>query len=275
MKTALAKFARLRDILSVYPNVLVAYSGGVDSTFLLKTAVEVLEDNARGVVGISPSLPQAELAEALQIARDFHLPVETIETHEMEDSRYTGNPSNRCYFCKKELFGEMLEYARRYGYQVIADGTNMDDTGDFRPGMQAAREFSVQSPLKKAQLHKAEIRWLSRRMGLPTWNKPEMACLSSRFPTGTSITAERLQQVERAEAFLKQLGFSQVRVRYHGSLARIELEKTEILRLLQSNIRKQVDNYIKSLGFKKVTVDLEGYRRGSLNSLSQSQRNGK
>ncbi len=270
MKSALAKFERLREILSTYPNLLVAYSGGVDSTFLLKTAVEVLHDKAMGVVGISPSLPQAELKEALQIAQDFHLPVETITTHEMEDTRYTANPTNRCYFCKKELFGEIYDYARRYGFQFIADGTNRDDSSDFRPGMQAASEFSVKSPLKEARLHKTEIRWLSRRMGLPTWNKPEMACLSSRFPTGTPITVERLKQVEHAEAFLKQLGFTQVRVRYLGSQARIELDKTEIPRLLKPKTREQVHQYLKTLGFKQVMVDLAGYRRGSVHIKSNT-----
>ena len=262
------KYHYLQSILLSYPNILIAYSGGVDSTFLLKVAVDVLGQNARGIIGVSPSLPRQELEEALHIAREFSLPVDTIETHEMEDPRYTGNPRNRCYFCKKELFGEIYEYARRHGFRIIADGTNADDGFDFRPGMQAAREFSVCSPLAEAQLTKTEIRRLSRQLGLPTWNKPEMACLSSRLPTGTTITVERLKQVERAEAFLRKLGFSQLRVRYHGSLARIEVEKEEIPRLLQPETREQVDNHLKSLGFTHVAVDLAGYHRGSLNATA-------
>ncbi|RMH76570.1 MAG: ATP-dependent sacrificial sulfur transferase LarE [Calditrichaeota bacterium] len=264
-----SKYHRLQEILGSLPNLLVAYSGGVDSTFLLAVATKVLGDRARGIIGVSPSLPRRELEEALTIAAHWGLSVDTLPTREMDDPNYVQNPANRCYFCKKELFSEIYQYAQTHGFSVIADGTNADDVSDHRPGMQAARELQVRSPLKEAGLTKSEIRQLSREMGLPTWNKPEMACLASRFPTGTPITAEGLHQVEKAEAFLRSLGFGQLRVRHHGEIARIELPREELPRILEPDIRGTVEAHLKSLGYRFVTVDLAGYRRGSVNIASK------
>ena len=265
------KYKRLHQLLASFPDVLVAYSGGVDSTFLLKVAVDVLGQRALGVIGHSPSLPSTELEAALAVARQFCLPVVVIQTQELNDWRYRSNPKNRCYFCKKELFGEMMTYARQHGFRCIADGTNADDVSDFRPGRRAAAEFQIRSPLLEVGLHKSEIRELSRRLGLPTWNKPEMACLASRFPTGTEITAEKLRQVEAAEAILKDLGFRQLRVRHHGELARIELGADEIHRLLDPRLRLQVDRQLKELGYRYITLDLQGYRRGSVARVEWKQ----
>ncbi len=256
------KWHRLKKVLQQYPDLLVAYSGGVDSTLLLKVAVDVLKHRALGVLGRSPSLPKAELESALAVARRFQLPVVVIDTHELEDEQYRSNPHNRCYFCKKELFSRMLAYARKHEFTHLADGTHADDVGDDRPGRTAAGEFRVCSPLLEAGLHKQDIRELSRRLGLPTWNKPEMACLASRFPTGTPISPKALQQVEASEAFLRKLGFRQVRVRHHGQLARIEVDEPEMARLLHPEMRRHVDAGLKQRGYRYVTVDLRGYRRG-------------
>jgi len=255
------KFVRLKRILASFPDVVIAYSGGVDSTFLLKVATDVLGEKAVGVIGVSPSLAQAELNEALRIAREFGWSVVTIPTHEMDDPNYVQNPQNRCYFCKKELFGELFDFARSRGFHVIADGTNVDDLGDTRPGLKAAAEFDVRSPLKEAELHKQEIRELSRLMGLPTWNKPEMACLSSRFPTGVPITVEKLRQVEAAETVLRALGFRQFRVRHHETLARIEVAPEEWTRWLDEALRETVHRELRALGYQHVTLDVRPYQR--------------
>ncbi len=255
------KLAQLKQILASFPDVVIAYSGGVDSTFLLKVATDVLGKKAVGVIGVSPSLAQAELQEALRIAREFNWTVVTIPTHEMEDPNYVQNPQNRCYFCKKELFGELFDFARSRGFHVIADGTNVDDLGDTRPGLKAAAEFDVRSPLKEAGLHKQEIRELSRLMGLPTWNKPEMACLSSRFPTGVPITEAKLRQVEAAESILRTLGFRQFRVRHHETLARIEVAPEEWTRWLDEALRETVHREFRALGYRHVTLDVRPYQR--------------
>ncbi len=256
------KEAKLGEILASFPDIIVAYSGGVDSTFLLKKAADLLADRALGAIGVSPSLPQSELKEALAIATRFSLPVTTLETAEMDDENYRKNPLNRCYFCKKELFGKVFDYARKHDFHIIADGTNADDAFDFRPGMKAARELEVRSPLKEAGLTKADIRELSREMGLPTWNKPEMACLASRIPSGTMINRELLHQVETAEAALRGLGFRQLRVRHHGELARIELAPKELPQMLKPEVRLLAEERLKAAGYQFVTVDLAGYRRG-------------
>jgi len=257
------KFERLRSWLQSLPDLLVAYSGGVDSTFLLKVATDVLGDRAVGVIGVSPSLPRRELQEALNVARQFHFRVVTIKTRELEDENYRKNPVDRCYFCKKELFTEMIEYAHSNGYSVLADGTNADDVGDFRPGMQAAAELKIVSPLKEFGLTKREIRELSHQLELPTWNKPEMACLSSRIPTGMPINRHVLFRVEEAENFLWELGFRVLRVRHHEDLARIELGMEEFSKLNSPHIREQIDEFFKQLGYRFVTVDLKGYQKGS------------
>lgn len=265
------KFNKLKTIIGEYPNLIVAYSGGVDSTLLLKVAVDVLGNHATGVIGISPSLASREYREARELANRFQLPLVEIETNEMEDENYTSNPENRCYFCKKELFTELYNYALTNKYKFIADGTNFDDVGDFRPGQQAAAELEVVSPLKEAEFTKQDVRELSKYFDLPTWDKPALACLSSRFPTGTAISPESLSQVEKAEDFLYTLGFNVVRVRHHDKLARIEVGPKEIERFLDPQIREKIHNYFRDIGYTFVTLDLRGYRQGSLNQLIPSQ----
>ncbi len=261
------KYKKLQDLIRGYGKLLVAYSGGVDSTFLLKVAADVLGGNALGIIGVSPSLPRRELEEALEIARKFRLPCHQLRTEEMEDENYARNPANRCYYCKRELFGKMVAYARRHGYPFIADGTNFDDTGDYRPGQEAARELQVVSPLKDAGLGKTDIRRISHSLGLPTWDKPAYACLSSRFPTGLPITEQALRQVEQAEDVLFALGFRQLRVRHHRQIARIEVGSEEIARFLNPEVRREVAERLREIGYQFVTLDLAGYRQGSLNQL--------
>lgn len=266
------RFSSLQKILKSYPSLLVAYSGGVDSTFLLKAACDVLPGKVRGIIGISPSLAQRELDEAQEVARAFSLPVSTLNTAEMSDENYVSNPHNRCYFCKQELFSEIFDFANTEGFAVIADGTNSDDIGGHRPGLRAARELSVRSPLQEAGLTKSQIRQLSRQLGLPTWNKAEMACLSSRFPTGQRITPAGLRQVELAEDFLRDRGFAQVRVRHHQRLASVEVEHSEITRLNSEPMRHQTDLFLKSLGFDEIVINPEGYRRGRLSEGSWEEK---
>ncbi len=254
------KYRRLRRLLSGYGRLAIAYSGGVDSALLLAVASEVLGEEALGIIGDSPSLPRRELREATELARKNGWHYVVLATHETEQADYRRNPYNRCYFCKRELFTEFLEYARKKGYRYIADGTNVDDGNDYRPGLQAIQELQVVSPLKEAELTKREIRLLARYLGLPIWNKPAQACLASRFPTGTPVTPEAMRQVEAAEDFLLGLGFRVVRVRHHGKLARIEVEPSEIPRLLEEEMRRAVVEHLQSLGYRHVTVDLQGYR---------------
>lgn len=264
------KYSNLRGIISGYPDLLVAYSGGVDSTLLLKVAVDVLKDRALGIIGVSPSLATSELEGAIGTARKFGLPYHLVKTHEMQDENYASNPPDRCYFCKKELFTEMFDYAAENGYRIIADGTNLDDVGDYRPGQQAAHELQVVSPLKEAGLTKQAIREISRYLNLPTWNKPELACLASRLPAGTRLTEEALRRVEQAEQFLKSKGFRIVRVRHHEELARIEVSPHEIARFMNTELREQVFERFKAIGYQFITLDLQGYRQGSLNQLHQT-----
>ena len=261
------KYHRLIQVLQGYSKLLVAYSGGVDSALLLKTAVDSLGTGALGAIGISPSLAQRELGDAKKIAEQFKLPYIEIETHELEDENYASNPENRCYFCKKELFSEIYDYAREHGFTYIADGTNLDDVGDYRPGREAAKELHVVSPLQEAGLHKLDVRQLSKYLGLPIWDKPALACLSSRFPTGTRLTSGKLKQVEQAENFLYSLGFKILRVRHHENLARIEVAPEEIFRFFETDLREKIDQQLRKLGYKFVTLDLTGYRMGSLNQL--------
>lgn len=245
--------------------VMVAYSGGVDSTFLLKVAHLTLGDRAVGVIGKSPSLPAADLEQALGLAEEWGARVQVIDTDEMSDANYTSNPDNRCYFCKSELFTKLGQMARERGFAWIADGMNCDDRGDYRPGETAARENNVRSPLIEAGLTKQDIRILSQGLGLPTWDKPEAACLASRIPHGTAVTLEALQRIEASESFLKSLGLRQVRVRHHDSMARIETTEDEMELLWDPTVRRKVVARLKELGYKFVTVDLAGYRRGSFN----------
>jgi uncharacterized protein len=260
-----SKEAALDRALRELPSVIVAYSGGVDSAFLAYAAHRALGDRALAVTAESPSYPERHREIALRIARDFGLRHLLIRTAEMSRPEYRANPANRCYYCKHELYTHLSAIAREQGIPVIVDGNNADDRGDYRPGRQAAREFGVRSPLDEADLTKAEIRELSRRAGLPTWDEPASACLSSRIPYFSEVTDEKLRMIERAESALRALGFRICRVRHHDTLARIELGRDEIARALEPEMAAAIDRELRAAGYAYVTVDLRGYRLGSLN----------
>src|SRR6266446_8690494 len=260
-----AKYEHLEAILGEIESVLVSYSGGVDSALLLKVAHDVLGARAMGAIAASPAYAAEETQEALAVAEQMGIPVITLETHELEDERYVVNDFNRCYFCKTELFTQLEPLAEQYNLRHIAYGVNKDDDGDFRPGQRAAREFSVRGPLKEAGMGKREIRAVARMLNVPVWDKPAMACFSSRIPYGSKVDVTSLQMIYRAEKLLRDLGFRQVRVRHHDKLARIEVERSEIPRLIEDEMSRTVTDGLRKIGYIYVTIDLLGYRTGSMN----------
>lgn len=260
-----SKAAALDARLAALGSVLVAYSGGVDSAFLAITAARVLGPRAICITADSPSYPDRHREIALETARAFGLRHEIIQTSEIERPEYRANPANRCYYCKHELYTHLAGIARARSIAAVVDGSNADDRGDYRPGRQAAREFGVVSPLDEAGLTKVEIRELAKRAGLPTWNEPASACLSSRIPYHSEVTPEKLRRIEAAERVLRRLGFRVFRVRHHDTIARLELGRDEISRALQPALADALDRELRALGYAHVTVDLRGYRLGSLN----------
>jgi uncharacterized protein len=257
--------AALVDRLRAWPSLVVAYSGGVDSAYLAYAASRVLGRQALAVTADSPSYPERHRAMALAIASDFALQHEVIHTDELDRPEYRANATDRCYFCKHELYTKLTAIARARGFAAVADGSNADDRGDYRPGRRAAREFGVVSPLDEAGLSKADIRALSHAAGLPTWDEPASACLSSRIPYFSEVTDAKLRQIESAEAALRALGFRVLRVRHHDDIARIELGRDEMPRALDPLVSAAIERELRALGYKYVTLDLKGYRLGSLN----------
>lgn len=265
------KYDFLKQYIAGLNRVAVAFSGGVDSTFLLRTAYDVLGSNVIAVTARSLSFPKRELDEAIAFTTELGIEHIVVDSEELEIEGFSKNPVNRCYLCKTELFTKIQAIAREKGIAHIAEASNIDDNGDYRPGLQAVAELGILSPLRAAELTKPEIRELSKELGLKTWNKQSFACLSSRFPYGESITPDRLSKIDRAEQFLLDLGFHQVRVRFHGNLARIETDEKGFISMLDAGIRQKVDEKFREIGFNYVTLDIKGYRTGSMNETLNVQ----
>lgn len=268
------KKKKLEQTLKDLKSVLVAFSGGVDSTFLLKAALDTLgAEKVLAVTATSSTYPKSEFQEACRLAEELGARHLVIESEETEIAEFVQNPPNRCYYCKRELFGKLTRIAEQEGFAAVADGSNVDDQSDFRPGGRAAIELGIRSPLREAGLTKADIRELSRDLGLRTWDKPAFACLSSRFPYGTAISSEKLEQVDAAERFLREKGFRQIRVRHHDRTARIEVSPAEMNRFFDEALIREVVAALKRIGYTYVTLDLEGYRTGSMNEvLSENEK---
>lgn len=265
-----AKYERLQAILRELGAVAIGLSGGVDSTLLTKVAYDVLGDRCLAVIGKSEAFPEGEIEEALQLAHQIGVRVRVVPTHELHNPLFQVNRPDRCYHCKTELFSVLRQVADEEGITYIADGSHADDTGDYRPGMRAAQERGVRSPLLEADLTKSDIRTLAKHLELPIWDKPSFACLSSRFPYGTVISRELLQKVDKAERFMRELGFRQVRVRHHDTIVRIEVEPCDFERVLQH--APQIVAHMKSLGYLYVALDLEGYRSGKMNDALRGEK---
>lgn len=269
------KYKKLQENLRALGSVAIAFSSGVDSTFLLKAAHDVLGDKAVAVTASSCSFPIRELEEARNFCRENGIRHIICESEELNIDGFRQNPVNRCYLCKHELFEKIWDIAKKNGLEAVAEGSNMDDNGDYRPGLLAVKELNVKSPLREVQLTKAEIRELSKQLGLPTWDKQSFACLSSRFVYGETISEEKLRMVDQAEQLLLDLGFHQVRVRIHGTIARIEVLPKELPELIASPVREKIAQKFREFGFSYVTLDLEGYRTGSMNETVIKKGEGK
>jgi uncharacterized protein len=260
------KHRRLRSLLTETGSVVVAFSAGVDSTVVLKVALDALgRDRVLAATGVSPSLARRELESVKDLAARIGAPLELVDTDEVNDPNYAANPTNRCYHCKTELYTRLTALAKGRGFAAVVNGVNADDVGDWRPGIKAAAEWAIRAPLLEAGLNKADVRALAKELGLPNWSKPALACLSSRVPYGTPVTVGVLSQVERAEAFLYERGFTDFRVRHHGRVARIEASPKDMRRLLEDPLREEVVSAFKELGYTYIAMDLQGFRSGSGN----------
>lgn len=266
------KYKKLKEILRSYGDLLVAYSGGVDSSFLLKIAHDVLGNRVMAVIAASKTYPEDECRAAVKYAEKLGVRYRVTHTKEFRDEKFLSNPPERCYYCKKELFSRLVAIARKEGIRYVADGSNVSDLSDFRPGANASKEYGIKSPLREAGFAKDDIRKLSRKLKVPSWNKPSLACLASRIPYGTRITGAILKKIDKGEKYLRGLGFKQVRVRHYGDLAKIEVERYAVPSIMKRNIIGRIEKQFKKIGYKYVKIDPRGYRTGSMNEALTSNK---